>query len=166
MKVVKKAGVTMKIWDLGGQQKYRSEWSRYSRGSDVIVFVVDTQAPDELPVARRELHMLLEDRELARLPLLVIANKIDLGPKFTEAELIKGLNLGQKRRASMALHSCRPRGTRLSGQARAACMHSRCHDSCLLCVCISQTTSPRLRGWWSPSLPSTARTWTKRWNFC
>jgi len=93
VKVLKKGGVTMKVWDLGGQQKYRSEWSRYSRGSDVIVFVVDTQAPDDLPVARRELHMLLEDRELAKLPLLVLANKIDLGPKFSEAELIKGLNL-------------------------------------------------------------------------
>ena len=28
-----------------------------------------------------------------KLPLLVLANKIDLGPKITEQELIKGLNL-------------------------------------------------------------------------
>ncbi len=82
-----------KVWDLGGQAKYRSEWARYTKGSDVIVFVVDTQAPNELPIAKKELHQLLEDRDLAQLPLLILANKIDLGPKFTEAELIKGLNL-------------------------------------------------------------------------
>jgi len=93
VKVMKKNGVTMKVWDLGGQARYRSEWGRYAKGSDVLVFVVDTQAPADLPVARRELHQLLEDRELAKLPLLVLANKIDLGPKFTEDELIKGLNL-------------------------------------------------------------------------
>jgi GTPase SAR1 family protein len=93
VKVVKKGGVTMKVWDLGGQAKYRSEWGRYTKGSDVIVFIVDTQAPNELPLAKKELHQLLEDRDLARLPLLVLANKIDLVPKFTEAELIKGLNL-------------------------------------------------------------------------
>jgi ADP-ribosylation factor-like protein 8 len=93
VKVMQKGGVTTKIWDLGGQAKYRTEWSRYTRGCDVIVFVVDTTAPNELPTAKKELHQLLEDRDLARLPLLVLANKIDLGPKVTEPELIKGLNL-------------------------------------------------------------------------
>lgn len=93
VKVFQKGRTTIKCWDLGGQSRYRSEWSRYTRGSDVIVFVVDTQCPEDLPMCKKELHQLLEDRELARLPLLVLANKIDLGPKFSEAELIKGLNL-------------------------------------------------------------------------
>lgn len=59
----------------------------------MIVFVVDTTAPNDLPAAKMELHRLLEDRELARVPLLVLANKIDLGPKVSEPELIKQLNL-------------------------------------------------------------------------
>jgi hypothetical protein len=41
----------------------------------------------------QELHTLLEDHDLCKLPLLVLANKIDLGPKISEQELIKGLNL-------------------------------------------------------------------------
>lgn len=134
VKVMQKGGVTTKIWDLGGQAKYRSEWSvdargtdskeptereagdakpfgadsgwcfsggvtclsrrsRYTRGCDVIVFVIDLTAPNDLPTARKELHQLLEDRDLAKLPLLILGNKIDLGPKITEPELIKGLNL-------------------------------------------------------------------------
>jgi len=93
VKVVKKGNVTMKVWDIGGQAKYREEWPRYTKGSHVIVFVVDTQAPNQLPLARKELHQLLEDRDLAKLPVLILANKIDLGPKISEKELIKGLNL-------------------------------------------------------------------------
>jgi len=93
VKIMQKGGVTCKMWDIGGQQKYRSEWPRYTRGCNVIVFVVDTQQPKLLPTAKKELHTLLEDRELQRLPVLVLANKIDLGPKIQEQELIKGLNL-------------------------------------------------------------------------
>lgn len=31
----------MNIWDLGGHVYYRSEWTTYIRGSDIIIFVVD-----------------------------------------------------------------------------------------------------------------------------
>lgn len=43
VKMMKRGGITCKIWDIGGQAKYRSEWPRYTRGCDVIAFVVDTQ---------------------------------------------------------------------------------------------------------------------------
>lgn len=93
VKIMKRGGVTCKVWDIGGQQKYRPEWSRYARGCNVIAFVCDTQCPNLLPVCKKELHQLLEDRELSNLPLLILANKIDLGPKISEKELIEGLNL-------------------------------------------------------------------------
>ena len=80
VKLVKKGGVTMKCWDIGGQAQYRSEWGRYTRGCDVIMYVVDANARQQVPQARIELHRLLEDRELATTPLLVLANKIDLEP--------------------------------------------------------------------------------------
>ncbi|RLN96249.1 hypothetical protein BBJ28_00005113 [Nothophytophthora sp. Chile5] len=98
VKLVKKGGVQMKCWDIGGQAQYRSEWGRYTRGCDVIIYVVDANA----------LHRLLEDRfhltvlyvlamclssELATTPLLVLANKIDLEPHISEPELIRELNL-------------------------------------------------------------------------
>ena len=31
VKIVKKGGVQMKCWDIGGQAAYRSEWPRYTR---------------------------------------------------------------------------------------------------------------------------------------
>ena len=32
------------VRDIGGQKQYRSEWARYTRGCDVIIFVVDAYA--------------------------------------------------------------------------------------------------------------------------
>nr|QXF29027.1 Arl18 [Vischeria sp. CAUP Q 202] len=93
VKVVRKGGVMLKCWDVGGQQHYRSEWGRYTRGCDVIIYVVDAYAQDRVSSAKKELHRLLEDRELAKTPLLVLANKIDLKPHMSEHDLIKEMNL-------------------------------------------------------------------------
>lgn len=93
VKLVKRGGVTMKCWDIGGQSQYRSEWPRYTRGCDVIIYVVDANAMGSIALAKQELHRLLEDRELATTPLLVCANKIDLEPHIKEPELIRELNL-------------------------------------------------------------------------
>eukprot|EP01038_Epipyxis_sp_PR26KG_P015829 gene15829-21443_t len=93
VRMVKKGGVSMKCWDLGGQEKYRSEWGRFTRGCNVIIFVVDANAMHLLPDAKKELHRLLEDKELARTALLVVANKIDLEPHASEPVLIRELNL-------------------------------------------------------------------------
>lgn len=32
----------MKLWDLGGQNRFRESWEKYCRDSDVIIFVVDS----------------------------------------------------------------------------------------------------------------------------
>ena len=93
VKVVKKGGVTMKMWDLAGQSAYRSEWSRYARGVDAIVFVVDVADVPRVAEARRELHRLLEDTTLAATPILIAANKVDISPHMPEQQLIKELNL-------------------------------------------------------------------------
>ncbi len=93
VQIFKRNGVTCKVWDMGGQSAYRSEWSRYARGCGVICVLVDTQQPDDVPTVKRELHQLLEDRELSGIPLLILANKVDLGPKVSEQDLITGLNL-------------------------------------------------------------------------
>eukprot|EP00903_Cladosiphon_okamuranus_P018128 g16683.t1 len=93
VKMIKRGGVQLKCWDIGGQAQYRGEWGRYTRGSDVIVYVVDAHAEEKAALARRELHRLLEDEELASTPLLVLANKVDLEPHMSEDQVIRELNL-------------------------------------------------------------------------
>jgi ADP-ribosylation factor-like protein 8 len=86
-------GVKVKAWDLGGQEQYRTEWSRYAKGCDVLLFVVDAADPAQFPSAKHELHRLLEDPDLAKTPLVIVANKIDIEPHASESQLIAELNL-------------------------------------------------------------------------
>mmetsp|Transcript_24836 Transcript_24836/g.55949 ORF Transcript_24836/g.55949 Transcript_24836/m.55949 type:complete len:182 (+) Transcript_24836:389-934(+) len=93
VKLIRRGGLQLKCWDIGGQAQYRAEWGRYTRGCDVIIFVVDVHARDSVGLAKQELHRLLEDPQLATTPLLVCANKVDLHPHISEKELIRALNL-------------------------------------------------------------------------
>ena len=77
----------------GGQEQYRSEWSRYTKGCDVVLFVVDAAAPQKMSTAKKELHKLLDDGSIGSTPMLILANKIDIQPHVGEAELIERLQL-------------------------------------------------------------------------
>eukprot|EP00958_Prasinococcus_capsulatus_P012644 scaffold1273_cov401-Prasinococcus_capsulatus_cf.AAC.10 len=59
MRKVQKGKVTIKLWDLGGQPRFRSMWERYCRGVNAIVFVVDAADHDNIEIAKAELHELL-----------------------------------------------------------------------------------------------------------
>jgi hypothetical protein len=78
-----------------GQSHYRSEWGRYVRGVDAILFVVDTASEERIGEARRALHTLLESLTPPHnnTPLCIVANKIDLVPHLSESQLIDALNL-------------------------------------------------------------------------
>jgi GTPase SAR1 family protein len=40
MRKVTKGNVTIKLWDIGGQPRFRSMWERYCRGVNAILFVI------------------------------------------------------------------------------------------------------------------------------
>lgn len=40
MRKVAKGNVTIKLWDLGGQPRFRSMWERYCRSVSAIVYVL------------------------------------------------------------------------------------------------------------------------------
>lgn len=42
MRKVTKGNVTMKLWDIGGQPRFRSMWERYCRGVNAIVYGIKT----------------------------------------------------------------------------------------------------------------------------
>ena len=53
MRKVRSGNTTIKVWDIGGQPRFRSMWERYCRGVSAIVFVVDSSVP--LPNAKVEI---------------------------------------------------------------------------------------------------------------
>lgn len=78
MRRVQKGGVTLKMWDLGGQARFRTMWERYCRGVSAVVFVIDAADEDRFETARVELQDILSRQALDGIPVLVLANKSDL----------------------------------------------------------------------------------------
>ncbi|KAF9286453.1 ADP-ribosylation factor-like protein 8B [Mortierella alpina] len=95
MRKVSKGNVTMKLWDIGGQPRFRSMWERYCRGVNAIVFVIDAADHDKLDAARTELRNLLDKPQLASIPVLVLGNKNDLPGALTVDQIIEVMNLKQ-----------------------------------------------------------------------
>ena len=93
MRKVTKGKVTIKLWDLGGQPRFRSMWERYCRGVSAIVYVVDSADAENIAVSKTELHDLISTPALEKIPLLVLGNKNDLPESLGVDELIEKLNL-------------------------------------------------------------------------
>lgn len=93
MKKVRKGHVTLNCWDIGGQPRFRTMWERYCSGATAIMFVVDSTDQPALPVAREELHMLMNNPVVEGIPLLVLGNKSDLPSKLSVDDLIDALDL-------------------------------------------------------------------------
>eukprot|EP01139_Manchomonas_bermudensis_P005071 Amastigsp_a174610_2034.p2 type:complete len:190 gc:universal Amastigsp_a174610_2034:592-23(-) len=93
MRKVQKGNVTIKLWDIGGQERFRATWERYCRGVSAIVFVVDAADHSTLDQAKAELHALLSKQQLAGIPLLVLGNKNDLPEALNTEELMDAMEL-------------------------------------------------------------------------
>lgn len=109
MRKVTKGNVTIKLWDLGGQRRFRSMWERYCRGVSAILYVVDAADRDSIPISRSELHDLLKKPSLAGIPVLVLGNKIDKSEALPEQVLVEqlGLNSITDREVSCYRISCK-----------------------------------------------------------
>jgi ADP-ribosylation factor-like protein 8 len=78
-------GIDVVLWDLGGHHRFRDDWGRHVRGCGALLFVVDASDPARFGDAPQALQRLLEDPLVAEVPLLVLANKVDLLPPAVRA---------------------------------------------------------------------------------
>eukprot|EP00939_MAST-03C_sp_MAST-3C-sp1_P004420 g4420.t1 len=49
-------GIHLTIWDCGGQEKLRSTWRYYYKGTQAVIFVVDCSDRERISEAKRELQ--------------------------------------------------------------------------------------------------------------
>jgi len=85
--------VRFKTHDLGGHQAARRLWKTYFAAVEGIVFMVDTSRPDRFPEAKEALTNLLTDESLAKVPFLVLGNKIDAKGAAPEGEVKAALGI-------------------------------------------------------------------------
>ena len=73
--------------------KYHAKFASSSHIDNHARYVVDAADKAAIPVAKEELHALLEKPVLDGIPLLVLGNKSDLPNKMSVDELIEALNM-------------------------------------------------------------------------
>jgi GTP-binding protein SAR1 len=73
--------------DLGGHRAARRVWNQFFHAVDGIVFLVDVADTKRLEESKEELSNLLASPELARIPFVVLGNKIDKPGAVSEEQL-------------------------------------------------------------------------------
>ena len=87
-------GVTLTVWDVGGQDKLRSLWHHYLQNLDGLVFVIDSTDHQRIALARAELIGIYQHDSMKNVPLVVMVNKQDR-PDALSADVVAdqlGLN--------------------------------------------------------------------------
>ena len=89
--------VSFTVWDIGGQATIRQLWRYYYQGTDGLIFIVDSTDRDRFVTAREELHAILDDADMAGVPVIVFANKQDLPRAVEPSKLVQELGLNTLR---------------------------------------------------------------------
>ena len=102
---LKKGKVEFKLWDLGGQPRFRDSWEKYCRTADCIIYIVDSADLGNLDVSKIQLQQLLTSQNLEGIPLLVLGNKNDLESACNEEKLCQTLELNSIKDRTVAVYS-------------------------------------------------------------
>ena len=98
--------VNIKMWDIGGQSKFRQLWPHYFEQANGIAFVVDSNDVDRFELVQQELHALVANKNLAGKPFLILANKQDLPLAKNKEELTALLQLEAIRSSPWHIIEC------------------------------------------------------------
>lgn len=106
VKVITYNNFDLTIWDVCGQGTMRRLWRHYFQHIVGLIFVVDSNT-SRMSDAKEELWRVLQELNeagLPRIPLLVYANKQDVGTSMTVAEVRDALDLKSIRGREWHIH--------------------------------------------------------------
>jgi len=83
------------VWDVSGQDRLRTFWRHYYRGTSGVIFVVDSNDTARLELVKKELHGILKEEELQNAVLIILANKQDLPNALPVEGIAKALALDE-----------------------------------------------------------------------
>lgn len=90
-------GFKLNCIDVGGGPARRTIWHKFYERAHAIIFVVDSTDLRRLEKVGTILQSMLEDSRLARVPLLILANKQDMFTALSGTEISDALNCSQIR---------------------------------------------------------------------
>nr|CAD7196031.1 unnamed protein product [Timema douglasi] len=84
---------SLNIWEVGGREPFRKYWVNFLQDTDLLVFVVDAADTHNLSLAVTEVKRLLGDDRMAKVPILVLANKQDKVGALVPSDVADALDL-------------------------------------------------------------------------
>jgi len=91
------------VWDLGGQTSIRPYWRCYYANTDAVIYVVDSQDRDRIGISKQELVAMLEEEELRKAVLVVLANKQDMDGAMSATDVSNALGLAALKSRSWSI---------------------------------------------------------------
>lgn len=88
-----KNNLNFTVFDMSGQGRYRNLWEHYYKEVTGILFVVDSTDKIRMCVAKDELDTLLAHPDVRNVPILFLANKMDLPLAMTPVDIVSVMEL-------------------------------------------------------------------------
>ncbi|KAI7801490.1 ADP-ribosylation factor-like 3, partial [Triplophysa rosa] len=96
----------LNVWDIGSQRKISAFWKKYLEKTDLLIYIIDSIDKKHFEETGMELSELIDEENLAGIPVLVFANKQDLTAACPASEIAKGLNLHTYRDRVWQIQAC------------------------------------------------------------
>ncbi|ONK74389.1 uncharacterized protein A4U43_C03F5720 [Asparagus officinalis] len=103
---VKSENLVPVVWDLGGQDRLRTSWATYYRGTHAVIVVIDSTDRARISIMKDELFRLLQHGDLEHSVVLVFANKQDLKDAMSPAEITDALSLHSIKNHDWHIQAC------------------------------------------------------------
>lgn len=82
-------GLSVTVWDVGGQEKMRTVWGSYCERISGLVYVVDSADKQRLEDSRREFEQILKNEHIKNVPVVLLANKQDVPGALTAEDITR-----------------------------------------------------------------------------
>ena len=106
VKTICKDGFKLNVWDIGGQSAIRTYWENYYDRTDALVFVVDSSDDYRLDETTSVFKILLAEPKLAKIPILVFANKQDKNDALQPNEIMEKMDLNSITERKWSINAC------------------------------------------------------------
>ncbi|NHJ47497.1 MAG: GTP-binding protein [Asgard group archaeon] len=83
----------MNIYDLGGQESFRTFWANINERSDAVIFVVDSTDYDRFDEAKDAFYNIVTTQIYSGIPVLLLLNKKDLPNSLNRLDFVRRFEL-------------------------------------------------------------------------
>lgn len=85
--------LSIRVFDMGGQESFRSMWKEHLPLAKAIVFVIDSALPERFDEAKQEFQENVLAHAQKDTPILILTNKQDLEEASPSIDVVKALGI-------------------------------------------------------------------------